>query len=136
MAGEAELSKLLSSMGPTVSEEEYVFISVDPHERPVLQAIPVCEFREAEGLTLIVPKWEAERSEIEYEFPCRMITLNVHSNLSAVGLLAIITKHLSEAGISVNAVSAFYHDHLFVPTTRVQEAINILAALATLQGGK
>ncbi|SDB45889.1 ACT domain-containing protein [Desulfonatronum thiosulfatophilum] len=43
------------------------------------------------------------------------ITLEVRSLLTAVGFLALITARLARAGISVNPVSAFHHDHLFVP---------------------
>jgi uncharacterized protein len=49
--------------------------------------------------------------------------LTVHSSLEAVGFLAAITARLAETGISVNAVSAFYHDHLFVPHDRADEAL-------------
>jgi uncharacterized protein len=57
--------------------------------------------------------------------------LKVHSSLHAVGLLAAITERLSEAGISVNAVSAFHHDHLFVPHDRAVEAVELLATLGS-----
>jgi hypothetical protein len=43
-----------------------------------------------------------------------------------VGFLAAITARLAEAGISVNAVSAFHHDHLFVPADRGDEAMAAL----------
>jgi hypothetical protein len=49
--------------------------------------------------------------------------LTVHSSLEAVGFLAAITARLAETGISVNVVSAFYHDHLFVPHDRADEAL-------------
>jgi hypothetical protein len=41
-----------------------------------------------------------------------------------------ITTALAEAGISCNAVSAFYHDHLFVPYDRAREAVTVLRGLA------
>lgn len=127
--GEHDLLRLLASMTPTLAEEEFVFITVDQNDRPTLQSVPICEFHETEGVTLIIPKLEAERSELEYAFPCRLITLNVHSSLSAVGVLAAITPYLAKAKISVNAVSAFYHDHFFVPSERAEEAMNILKDL-------
>ncbi|MGC8878761.1 MAG: ACT domain-containing protein [Anaerolineae bacterium] len=38
--------------------------------------------------------------------------MTVHSSLSAVGSLAETTGTLARAGISVNPVTAYYHDHL------------------------
>jgi len=37
-----------------------------------------------------------------------------------------ITKPLAAAGMGVNPVSAFYHDQLFVPADRAEEAVQIL----------
>ena len=45
-----------------------------------------------------------------------MITLDVHSSLESVGFLAAVSARLAAAGIPCNAVSAFHHDHLFVPS--------------------
>jgi hypothetical protein len=87
-------------------------------------------FREEEGLTLIMPRHEAEAAGLAGAFPCRMITLNVHSSLQAVGFLATVAARLAAAGISANAVSALHHDHLFVPVERAEEAVRILKQLA------
>ena len=59
-----------------------------------------------------------------------MVTLTVQSALDAVGFLAAITARLAAAGISVNAVSAFFHDHLFVPAGRAEEIVEILSCMA------
>lgn len=59
-----------------------------------------------------------------------MITLTVHSSLEAVGFLAVITRHLAQHSISVNAVSAYHHDHLFVPVHRADEAMRLLGDMA------
>ncbi|RWD18536.1 ACT domain-containing protein, partial [Mesorhizobium sp.] len=48
----------------------------------------------------------------------------------AVGFLAAITTRLAGAGMGVNPVSAFYHDHLFVPADRAEEAMAMLMELA------
>ena len=91
-------------------------------------------FREQEGWTLIVEETEALRAGLEGIFRCRLITLNVHSSLDAVGLLAAVTTRLAAAGISVNAVSAFHHDHLFVAPERAEEACGILRDLMVNRG--
>jgi hypothetical protein len=43
--------------------------------------------------------------------------------------LAKITTALAKEGISVNAFSAYYHDHLFVPYDRKEDAMAALAEL-------
>ena len=87
---------------------------------------PRMMFREAEGTTLILLRSEADAAGIEYEFPSRMITLNVHSSLEAVGFIAHIATKLAEHGMGVNPVAGFYHDHLFVPNGREVDAMEIL----------
>jgi hypothetical protein len=37
-----------------------------------------------------------------------------------------LASELARAGISVNPVSAFHHDHLFVPWERREEAMMLL----------
>ena len=63
-------------------------------------------FREAEGLTVITTRTSAVGHGLDYTFPCKMITLNVHSSLEAVGFIAVIAQRLKEIGIGVNPVSA------------------------------
>ena len=55
-----------------------------------------------------------------------MITLEAHSSLEAVGFLARITTELAKHQMGVNPVSGFYHDHLFVPDGREQDALSVL----------
>ena len=62
-------------------------------------------------------------------FPCRLITLEVHSALDAVGFLAAVTARLAAEGIGVNPVAGFHHDHLFVPADKgVVEDLIVAAA--------
>ena len=130
MIGETNLNQLLRSMQPVLLAEEYVFCTLPADQSVSKLLTPVGTFREAEGLTLIVTKGQAEQAALPYSYPCRLSTLNVHSSLEAVGFLARITAQLAAHGISVNAVSAFYHDHLFVPTARADEALQLLKELA------
>ena len=113
-------------MKPEMHEDTFVFCTIpDDNELPATIK-PMPTFREAEGTTFVLRREEAERFGLSHQFPSRLITLTVHSSLEAVGFLAAITARLAEATISVNAVSAFYHDHLFVPEHRAEEAMRLL----------
>ena len=129
MSGETNLQGLLANMQPALLEGEFVFCSVSPKAFDQLHFRPIGIFREAEGITLIIERSVADAEGLDYEFVSRMITLNIHSSLEAVGFLASITSKLAEAGISVNPVSAFYHDHLFVPTDRASAVMLLLDEL-------
>lgn len=59
-----------------------------------------------------------------------MITLDVHSSLEAVGFIAAISSRLTQMHIGVNPVSGFFHDHLFVPAGREEDALKLLAEMA------
>jgi hypothetical protein len=126
MVPESNLQNLLATMKPELQSGEYVFASVTVDDNKVAQDAVVGLFRESEGITLILERSAAIAAGIEFSFPSRMITLTVHSSLEAVGFLALITDKLAAAGISVNAISAFYHDHLFVPLQKVDQAMHIL----------
>lgn len=69
---------------------------------------------------------QAEAAGLRYAFASRLIALTVYSALDAVGFLAAITARLADAGISVNAVSAFHHDYLFVPIDQAEAAMTVL----------
>jgi len=130
MPGEKKLQKLLATMKPELQTGGYVFATVSPELFEQLDVRPVGWFREAEGITLIVERNTAEQAGLPYTFVSRMITLTVHSSLEAIGFLAAITRALADAGISVNPVSAYYHDHLFVPLEKADQAMRLLTTLA------
>ena len=125
--GEHNLGALLKFMEPALQDGEFVFCTVpDPAGIHAL-----CTFRESEGVTLICRQEEAERRGLSFTYPCRMITLTVHSSLEAVGFLAVICGELARRGIGVNVVSAYFHDHLFVAVTDAERAME---ALREMQG--
>ena len=126
MPGEDDLRTLLHHMKPEMQEGIFVFCSLPAGKDIPAALAPVLIFREREGTALIVRREEAERAGLPYQFASRLITLTVHSSLEAIGFLAAITARLADAGISVNAVSAFHHDHLFVPEHRADEALSLL----------
>ncbi|MGF1522736.1 MAG: ACT domain-containing protein [Leptolyngbyaceae cyanobacterium] len=127
--GETDLAALLECLRPELHPAVYVFCSLPNDVQIPTGVMPVCQFQETEGLTLIVEKMQADRAQLAYVYPCRMITLTVHSSLEAIGLLAKVTQSLAKAGISVNAISAYYHDHLFVACDRANEAMTCLQKL-------
>jgi uncharacterized protein len=124
--GESNLATLLQNMKPEMHDGVFVFCSIPADEEIPAALRPVHIFREREGTTLVVRREGAESAGLSYQFASRLITLTVHSSLEAVGFLAAIAGRLAEAGISVNAVSAYYHDHLFVPEHRADEALHLL----------
>jgi hypothetical protein len=131
MQGSKDLDFLLNNMTPEIVPGEYVFAIVSDEKLEVLSRHSTLVFREKEGITVIIPRELADTELIKYESTWGLITLNVHSDLAAVGFLARITEELKKAGISVNVVSAFYHDHLFVPYTRTSDALAVLNAFSS-----
>jgi hypothetical protein len=129
MPGEINLQKLLGSMSPELLPGIFVFVTLLPGTPQPADVHPIMVFREREGDTLILSEEEANAAGLPSAFPSRMITLNVHSSLDAVGFLAAIATRLAAAGMGVNPVSAYFHDHLFVPADRADEAIAILEGI-------
>jgi hypothetical protein len=126
MTGERDLTALLRYMKPELRPGIFVFCTLAANEIIPAALNPLLTFREQEGTTLVIPREEAQAADLCHAFASRLITLTVHSSLEAIGFLAAITARLAKAGISVNAVSAFHHDHLFVPADRADEAMAIL----------
>ena len=129
MAGELDLGKLLSSLEAVLADGIYVFATLDDKEVPN-DLSPRMIFREEEGTTLIILETDAKAAGLNYEFPCRMITLNVHSSLEAVGFMARIATALAAEGMGVNPVAGFYHDPLVVPEDRAADAMAVLERIS------
>ncbi|AOE49947.1 ACT domain-containing protein [Kangiella sediminilitoris] len=120
----SDLSVLLSDLKPELIPGNYVFCFT---KNSIPTGIsPLGTFKEPEGLTVICRKEEADVAGLSYSLVMRLITLKVHSSLSAVGMTAAITKILTEADISANVVAAYHHDHIFVPSERAEEALHLL----------
>lgn len=124
-----DLAQLLASMEPVLHDVICAYCVV-PHGAEISRFTPVVTVAEAEGLTLVIPESQAQAAGLEVLFRAAWITLTVHSDLQAVGLTAAFATALGRAGISCNVVAGAFHDHLFVPRERAQDA---LAALRTLQ---
>jgi len=123
------LDELLGSMEPELDSDEFVYCSIPSGTVGRLQINATCSFQEKEGETLILRRSDAEKNNLAFAFPCRKITLRVHSSLEAVGFLARVTSELAGQGISTNCVSAYYHDYLFVPVVDGERALFLLREL-------
>jgi hypothetical protein len=120
--GGTSLSNLLASMEPLLQPGNFVFATVPPSDTTFLSRLQAHSFemlfRESEGWTLIANQTTVEAFGLEGIFPCKKVTLGVHSSLDAVGFMAAITTRLAKISIGVNPVSGFYHDHLYVSERR------------------
>ncbi len=136
MSGIKDLKELLASVKPTKLQEGLVFCTLDWEKLPTEPIDPLMLFKEKEGFTVIISEDKARRLGLLYEEVWSWIELSVHSSLSAVGFIAEIAKVLADNGISVNVVSAFYHDHLFVKQKDDKRAVKILEELSRLHESK
>jgi hypothetical protein len=116
--GETDLARMLAALAPAVDARRFSFvlatgISLDSNAFALI--------REEEATTLV---------RVDPDGEWARITLKIHSSLSSVGLTAAITTALAERGIPANVVAATFHDHLFVPWKRRDEALGALHALS------
>lgn len=130
MAAERDLDALLKNMKPELQAGIFVFCTIPPSELIPAALDPLLTFREQEGTTLVISREEADATGPRHASASRLIALTVHSALDAVGFLAAITARLADAGISVNAVSAFHHDYLFVPIDQAEAAMTVLRGMS------
>lgn len=129
--GIADPARLLAEMEPRLTPDLFVFVHAPPgHALDLVSLDPLGTFREAEGLTLILPENKARAHGLAGGTPLRQITLDVHSSLEAVGLTAAVSGELARNGIAANVVAAFHHDHIFVPADDAETALRLLRELS------
>jgi len=106
MTGEKDLSVLLASMSPELMPGEFVFVSLPQAGYGDFKHLePVVCVAEQEGLTLVIPRVQADAHALAFESSFKCITLKIHSSLDAVGLTAAVGKQLADHHLSVNVVS-------------------------------
>ncbi|WP_420332617.1 ACT domain-containing protein [Roseibium sp.] len=131
MTGETDLETLIAQMRPMLDPEPYVFCTFANRSfQDLVEYDAVGLFAETEGTTAILPVERARELGLADAEWFRRITLTVHSSLEAVGLTAAIAAALTKEGISANVVAAYFHDHVFVPAERAEEALEVLRNLA------
>lgn len=134
--GEKNLQTLLRTMQPTLLDGSWAFVTV-PNGKPVPPGLsPLMTYREPEGLSMLLDEKDLAKSHLPHAFFCRGISLSVNSSLYAVGFLAAVSDALAKAAMSINIVSAYHRDYIFVPTGRAEEAVTLLKKLAAGTGTK
>ncbi len=128
--GETDLSILLRSLEPELHDGTFVFCTSEEPQSPELVAAAIALFHEREGTTLVLPAERASAAGIVWSDPMAWISLTVHSSLNAVGLTASVARCLGDARIPCNVIAAFFHDHLFVPFDRADDAMVALRRLS------
>ena len=124
------LGDMLAGLSPELDDETYLFVTAPDGEVSSHAAeSAIGWFREAEGISLILPHDAALALGFADGSPMRRITLQVHSPLDGVGLTAAVAGRLAEHGIGCNMVAAFHHDHLLVPADAAEEALAVLQQL-------
>ena len=117
-------------MEPVLDERDFVFCSFPTLDWDQMRELnPIGIFHEKEGVTFILDRKDAVDKKIDYLSVYRLITLNVHSSLDAVGLTAAFSAKLAEKNISANVVAAYYHDHIFVPGEKAEQALEAILEL-------
>lgn len=119
--------KELKNLNPVLLEDEYVFCTFlssiyGDHNK----LNPIASFIEKEGLTLVVKKEIAKFNNLEFKGTFKCISLNLISSLTSVGLTALISKALADNEISANIYAGYYHDHIFVPLEKANDAFKLL----------
>lgn len=128
MAGETDLDRLLTALQPRLMPGEFVFCSLHGDDAAA-ELVPLATFREEEGLSVLLERGQAEQRKLPCSSVFRGITLTVHSSLDAVGLTAVVASRLADEGIPANVIAACFHDHVFVPASMANRALDCLQEL-------
>ena len=126
----SDLNQLIQSMDPVLHEGVYVFCSVE-HREDLKEINIIASIEEDEGFSVVLHEAEAKALGLPVLFRAAWITLTVNSDLQAVGLTAAFAGALAKAGISCNVVAGAYHDHVYVPVERAEEAIRVLVGMSS-----
>jgi uncharacterized protein len=114
------------ALDPVRRSGEFVFCEAD-HDAFVVAEATV---REDEGLTVVLPRERADELGLKYHFVAAWLTLRLQSALGGVGLTALVSRGLADAGIACNVLAGYHHDHLLVPADRADEALALLRQIA------
>lgn len=121
---------MIANMTPVLQPGVFVFCSM-LHNDDAKAAVRLARgaFAEDEGMSLILPKSDAERLGLTYDAEMQQITLMVFSSHTGIGLTAAVASELARDKIPANIVAATQHDHIFVPSKYAERAMTLLRDL-------
>ena len=120
----------MSDLQPNLLIDNYVFCTFSQKKYGDLEYLsPIGSFQENEGITLVITEKMAKTHNLSFDGIFKCISLKLVSKLSSVGLTKKITILLADKNISVNIYAGYYHDHIFVPLERADEAFKLLSEI-------
>jgi len=112
----------MALLRPKLENGVYVFCTT----KRSIKVSALATFNEHEGTTYILSKYDADSLNLTYDGQWGWVSIGYQSELSMVGLTAIIAQILAAHDMPCNVVAAYYHDHIFVPIDRADEAVSLL----------
>ncbi|MDO5747434.1 MAG: hypothetical protein Q4P66_07245 [Actinomycetaceae bacterium] len=92
---------------------------------------PFAVINEEPAHTALISVDDAKKHHISYEGETfTRIILDIEDALNTPGLTATIGQTLASLSIPCNIVTGYYHAHVFVPTSKAKDAIDMLNDLA------
>ncbi len=131
-----DLQTMLATLDVEIREGLWCFVGLEPGDdrTGALAAAAAATVDEREGRTYVVPIELATSLGLPVDFAARWLSLTVHSALDAVGLTAAFSRALADRGVPCNVLAGFHHDHLLIPSDRVDDAVSALRALRESAG--
>ena len=125
------LHEMIAQMSPRLAPDPYVMLSLPKSEVTERHLdLAFASIREDEGITLVMTADKtAEINQASCEL-FRLITLEVHSDLMAVGLTAAVAQTLAAVDIPCNVLAGYFHDHILVPDALAESALAQLVQLS------
>ena len=122
--------KMIAAMTPELRPGRWVFCCTH-NPKTIADTAPeaLAVIQEDEGVTLVLPPDVAAAHGFAASLCFKQITLTVFSDLEGIGLTAAVAKALTIAQIPCNVIAAFHHDHILVPESVADQAMDTLQAL-------
>lgn len=122
-----DTTAMIAGMTPVLAEGAWVYCcETDIKQAARLAVKAFATVGEDEGVTLILPVSVAAAEGYDVSLQMARITLNVFSDLEGIGLTAAVAEALVGVGVSCNVVAGYHHDHVFVPVTDAETAVEAL----------